>query len=163
MISSICSQAFGQSSSLVVCLNKTTQRITVKSSCARTETLVCAKNLSSTEAASKPTTAPTLGSTSSASSFNYADCYKTSARKSGSTFDGRIAVGLLCKQSSDLLLNDQFATSDSSGAKPVLESKRLVINAKVPSGVEYGFLASARVNKFYEVQVSAVCCPAVSR
>lgn len=136
---------FAQSSgsSLTICLNKTTQALSAKTACSKTETVIAGKNLLTT------------------TSINYDTCYQTSAKKSGSTFDGRIAIGLLCKQKTDLLLNDQFLSNESTGAKPVLESKRLIMNGKTPNGVEYGMIASGGANKFYEVQVTAVCCPTI--
>ncbi len=136
---------YAQSSgtSLSLCLNKSTQTLSIKATCSKTETVVSGKNI--------------LTSTS----INYDSCYQTSAKKSGSNFDGRVAVGILCKQKTDLLLNDQFSTTGSSGAKPVLESKHLVFNGKIPNGVEYSMLASGGVNKFYEVQITAVCCPTI--
>ena len=142
--------AFAQSI-LNVCLNKTTQRLTARASCASTETVVTGKNLATATATPAAST-----------SINFAACYQTSAKKSGSTFNGRIAVGVLCKQKTDLLLNDQFSSTDSTGAKPVLESKSLVITGKIPNGVDYGMIATGGANKFYEVQITATCCPIVT-
>ena len=96
-------------------------------------------------------------------SINLGACYQTTAKKSGSTFDGRVAVGILCKQKTDLLLNDQFSTNDTTSAKPVLERRRLVLSGTIPNGVEYGLLATGGVNKFYEVQIAATCCPLNSK
>ena len=152
--------ALAQSStSFVICLNKSSQKLVVKQSCSARESLVSGKNLSSTTStpAIKPTATP--GPTGT---IDFSNCYSTSAKKAGSPFDGRIAVGLLCKQGTDLLLNEQFVVNESSGAKSVLESKRLIIKGKFPNGVEAGFLATGGVNKYYEVQLAAVCCPASS-
>lgn len=153
----LCTSASAQTGTLVVCLNKTTQKITVKGSCSSGESVVSGKNLGSTvSTTAKPTATPAPGASGS---VNYAACYSTSAKKAASTFDGRVAVGVLCTKTTDILINDQFSTSDNTTAKPVVERKDLVLKGKTPNGVSYGFLATGGANKIYEVQVTALCCP----
>jgi hypothetical protein len=155
---SITPQVMAQSSTAtVLCLNRSTQELKIRTSCLSNETLVSGKNLVTAVATAKPDTTVTAKYT-----LNLDTCYKTTAKKSGSTFDGRVSVGLLCKLKTDLLLNDQFTTTDSTNSKPVLERRRLSMSGNLPNGVEYGLIASGGNNKFYEVQVAAVCCPTVT-
>lgn len=149
LIAILSESCLAQSKGLPLCLNKATKKVVAKSFCSKNETEINSANL--LLSSDKPSTV--------SGSINYASCYQTSARKSASSYDGRIGVGLLCRDKNDLLLNDQFDVSETSGAKPALERKRIILNNNIPNGVEYGMIATAGGNRFYEVRVAATCCP----
>ena len=161
VILALCAPSTVNAATAVVCLNKATQKVAVRNLCITGEVTISGKNLVvNTATTVTPTPIPFSGTTPA---INYAGCYVTSAKKSASAFDGRVAVGVLCSRTTDIMINDQFNTSETSGAKPVLEHKEVRLSGKLPNGVEYGMLALGGVNKFYEVQVSIVCCPFVSK
>jgi hypothetical protein len=149
--------AVAQSSNgLSLCLSRSGQ-IKAASRCRVGDTILSQSNFArALGLSSAPVVNGTPAPGQAGATIDVSTCQVSRAQRSASTFDGRIAVGAQCSKSSQILFSHDFATSDTTGAKPKLERSRLLFSGNVPNGVEIGTVGEA--NRFYTLSVTTVCC-----
>ena len=96
-------------------------------------------------------------STVRAEGLDYSKCYTSSGTKAATNANGKIAVGVMCKNAQDVLVGHEFSIKDTTQAKAALSGIKLVYSGGVPNGAE--LQATGASNARYSFTVKVACCP----
>ncbi len=156
--------AFAQTStSFVLCAAASTGRIRATTRCTSGETQLSTSNFARIIGVGTPTGTPTPtgtavpgGNPAATESADLSTCYRTSGTSRGSPQDGLVSVAVQCNRTTQVMIASEFSSVDKTNAGPSLESSTIIYSGNVPNGIQMSVRGAT--NKFFTLNVTAVCC-----